>query len=291
MVDFGKNLVGFNVINYLARNLDNVLVGRFAGAEALGLYSRAYALLTMPLTQLNAPAAAVAVPALSRLTDAPERYRRAYCSLIEKIQMVSVPGIAWLILCADWVIVLFLGPRWRGAAIIYSLLGLAGILQPLGNSTGWLFISQGRTKEMFRWGLVGGGLTIASFVVGLPWGAVGVAAAYGLAGPLVLSPALFWYVTRRGPVSQADLYGTLKLPALAAAAVTLSTLGLRQLGPLDPIVGLAISTPAAVAVTLIVYGLHPRGRKSLAEAGQLLYETVLNRSERSPGASSAAVRT
>src|SRR5262245_15436776 len=50
---FGGHLAGFNVINYLARNLDNVLVGRFAGAGALGLYSRAYQLLMMPLNQIN----------------------------------------------------------------------------------------------------------------------------------------------------------------------------------------------------------------------------------------------
>ncbi len=249
----------------------------------------------MPLSQFNAPAAAVAVPALSRLVDTPERYRRAYCSPIEKIQMISVPGIAWLIVGADWVVVLFLGPRGHGAAVMYSLLGRAGILQPLANSTGWLFISQGRAKEMFRWGLAGRGLTIASFVVWLPWGAVGVAAAYGVACPLVLSPLLFWYVSRHGPVSQADLYGTLKLPALAAAAVALSTLSLRQVRLLaDPIVGLAVTIPAAINVSPLVYGIHPRGRKSLAEAGQSMYQTILHWSalpERSPRAPGAAVRT
>jgi O-antigen/teichoic acid export membrane protein len=295
MVHFGRNLVGFNVINYLARNLDNVLVGRFAGAEALGFYSRAYGLLMMPLSQLNAPAAAVAVPALSRLIDSPERYRRAYCSLIEKIQMISVPAIATLIVCADWVVVLFLGPRWHRVAVIYALLGFAGILQPLANSMGWLFISQGRTMEMFRWSVIGGGLTIASFVVGLPWGAVGVAAALGLTGPLVISPLLFWYVSRHGPVSQTDLYRTLELPVMAAAAVFCSTLALRQLKPLAaPLIGLAVSVPVAIAVSLIVYAIHPRGRRSLTEAGHLLYQTLVDKpplQEPSPETPSAAVRT
>jgi O-antigen/teichoic acid export membrane protein len=278
MIAFGGNLVGFNLVNYLARNLDNVLVGRFAGAGALGLYSRAYGLLMMPLQQINAPLAAVAVPALSRLVDAPQRYRRAYCSLVAKIQMVSAPAIAFLIVCADWVIVLILGPRWHGAAVIYAWLGLAGILQPLTNTTGWLFISQGRTRDMFRWSLIGGGLVIASFVVGLPWGAVGVAAAYGLTGPLVRLPLILWYVSRRGPVSQADLYETMKLPAVAAAAVASSTWCLRQLMPLaDPIVGLAVSIPVAIAASLIVYAIHPVGRRNLAEAGQMLLETLADR--------------
>jgi PST family polysaccharide transporter len=278
MVAFGRNLVGFNVVNYLARNLDNVLVGKSAGAQALGLYSRAYSLLMMPLHHINAPLAAVAVPALSRLVDAPQRYRRAYCNVVQKIQMVSAPATAFLIVCADWVIVLLLGPRWHGAAVIYALLGVAGMMQPLTNTSGWLFISQGRTMDMFRWGLIGSGLTIASFVVGLPWGAVGVAAAYGFSGPLVRVPILFWCISRRGPVSQADLYGTLKLPAMAAAAVACATWGLRQVRPMaDPIVGLAVTIPVAIAVTLIVYAIHPAGRRNLTEAGQMLRQAVADR--------------
>jgi PST family polysaccharide transporter len=278
MVAFGQNLVGANVINYLSRNLDNVLIGKFVGVEALGLYSRAYGLLMMPLNQLNAPLAAVAVPALSRLVDTPQRYRRAYCNLVEKMQMISVPGIGFLIVCADWVVALLLGPRWHGAAGIYALLGVAGILQPLGNTTGWLFISQGRGREMFRWGLIGGTLTIASFLVGLRWGAVGVAAAYGLTGPLLRTPLLLWYVSRRGPVSSSDLYGTLRLPAMAAIAVASSVWGLRQVSGLaDPIVGLAVTIPVAIAVTLIVYAIDPGGRRSLADAGQMLLQALAAR--------------
>jgi O-antigen/teichoic acid export membrane protein len=290
MVAFGRNLVGYNVFQYMWRNLDNVLVGRFVGAEALGLYSRAYGLLSMPLNQLNAPMAAVAIPALSRLADAPERYRRAYCSVVEKIQMVSVPGIAYLILCADWVIALLLGPRWHSAAVMYAYLGLAGIVQPLANTTGWLFITQGRTKEMFRWGLINGGLVMASWVVGLPWGAVGVSAAYGISGLLLRTPLLFWYVCRRGPITQADLYGTLKLSGTAAAGVACSIWALRQMPPLaDPLVGLAVSIPVAVAVSLVVYAISPRGRRILLETARLVPQAIVNR--RQEATSAAATRT
>jgi PST family polysaccharide transporter len=273
MLRFGGNLVGVNLSYYLARNLDKVLLGRFAGAAALGLYSRAYALLTMPLQQVNAPLSAVALPALSRLVNEPEGYRRAYCSLAEKIQMVSVPGIALLLVCADWVTRILLGPGWEGAALLYTLLGLAGIVQPLTNTTGWLFLTQGRAAEALRWSLTSGALTVLSFVAGLPWGAVGVAAGYGIVSLLLKAPLGIWYVSRHSPVSQADLYGTMRLPGLAALAVAASTWGLRQATrPQDPVLGLAVALPLAIAATLIVYGSHPRGRKSLAEAGQMLLQ-------------------
>src|SRR5205823_9595149 len=66
-------------------NLDNVLLGRYWGASQLGLYSRGYQLMTLPIDQINGPITTVAVPALSRLADSPERYRQAYLRIIEKI--------------------------------------------------------------------------------------------------------------------------------------------------------------------------------------------------------------
>ena len=78
MLSYGGDLTGFNFMSYFARNMDNLLIGKFWGAYQLGVYSRAYQMLLMPMQQINAPLAAVAVPALSRLADSPERYRAAY---------------------------------------------------------------------------------------------------------------------------------------------------------------------------------------------------------------------
>src|SRR2546430_13623805 len=101
-------------VNYFARNLDNVLLGRYWGASQLGLYSRGYQLMTLPIDQINGPITTVAVPALSRLADSPERYRQAYLRIIEKIAMVTMPLMAFLIMTSDWVVEVALGPRGQG---------------------------------------------------------------------------------------------------------------------------------------------------------------------------------
>src|SRR4029077_17468142 len=95
MLLFGGNLTGFSVINYWARNLDNLLIGRVWGAAQLGLYSRAYQLLLLPVNQITVPITAVAMPALSRLVDSPERYRRAYVRILAKLAMVTMPLMAF----------------------------------------------------------------------------------------------------------------------------------------------------------------------------------------------------
>src|SRR5438046_8051456 len=96
MLAYGGNLTGFNVMTFFARNTDNALIGKFWGAYQLGVYSRAYQLLLMPMSQINNPLVAVAVPALSRLTDSPERYRAAYLKIVEKIAMITMPGIVFM---------------------------------------------------------------------------------------------------------------------------------------------------------------------------------------------------
>ena len=181
--------------------------------------------------------------------------------------MVSVPATAFLMVSADWVILVALGSQWQAAAGIYALLGLAGLVQPLASSTGWLFTSQGRVSEMSRWGLIGGALSITSFIVGLPWGAAGVAAAYGGTGLAIRAPLLFWYVSRNGPVRQRDLYRTLSLPLAAGCAVACAVYGLRMLISFHrPILGLAASGVVALVAIALVYGLHERGRARIASA-------------------------
>src|SRR4030095_10140235 len=46
---FGASLTGFNVLNYFTRNADNLLIGRYLGAQDLGLYDFAYRVMLYPL--------------------------------------------------------------------------------------------------------------------------------------------------------------------------------------------------------------------------------------------------
>ncbi len=78
MLKFGGNLSGFNVVNYVSANFDNVMIRAIWGPAALGVYSQAYRLLVLPIRQINGPLTAVAVPALSRLVDEPESYRKFF---------------------------------------------------------------------------------------------------------------------------------------------------------------------------------------------------------------------
>jgi O-antigen/teichoic acid export membrane protein len=277
MLHFGGHLTGFQVVNYFGRNIDNLLIGRVWGAGPLGLYTRAYQLLMLPIRQINAPLASVGLPALGRLRGEPERYRKVYLRVLEKIALITMPGVALLIATSDWVIRLVLGPGWEGAGTIFTWLGVAALIQPVANTTGWLFISQERGKDMFRWGLIGTAVSVVAIVVGLPWGAVGVAAAYAVSDLVIKTPLLFWYVGRSGPVRAGDIYRALLTPTLAAGGTLASVLAFRGLVTLAPLQGLLLSVLLGLVATIGVLVLTPGGRAALRDIRR--FGTLLNTRE------------
>ena len=277
MLSYGGNLTGYSLMSFFARNVDNALIGKFWGAYQLGIYSRAYQMLLMPMAQINNPLVAVAVPALSRLSDSPARYRAAFLKILEKIAMVTMPGVIFMIANSDWLVLFLLGPQWRGAARIFMLLGLAAFIQPTARAVLWLFTTQGRAREMFHWGVMSAVIAIVSIVAGLPWGAAGVAASYAATDLLITTPLLFWYVGRRGPVRGGDFYRTIA-PAIAASLCSLAALLFIRPwleGWSHLIARLSVAFVVTIAVSLLVFAALPAGRlamRSFRETLMLLWK-------------------
>ncbi|MGH9872014.1 MAG: lipopolysaccharide biosynthesis protein [Pyrinomonadaceae bacterium] len=266
MIVFGRNFTGFSIVNYFSRNLDNLLIGKFWGAQQLGLYGRAYQLMTLPLDQINEPITSVAIPALSRMTDSAERYRQAYLRMLQKIAILTMPCVVLMIVTADWLVAIVLGPQWAGTTSIFRLLGIVGIFQPIVNTTGWLFLTQGRSHDMFKWGLISAPITVGSIIAGLPWGALGVATSYSLVQLCITYPLLFWFVGRKGPVRAGDFYRTVSHIAFASLAALIVCYALRRLIEIsNPFFGIGFCAVAAIATALLVLLATTSGRDALRD--------------------------
>jgi O-antigen/teichoic acid export membrane protein len=270
LLRFGGHVSGFQVINYIERNLDNVLVGRFAGAEQLGFYSRAYSLMRIPLDQINA-LSSVVVPTLSRLAPEPATYRTAYCKLSRCVLLLFVPLTPVLIYAADWLIPTVLGAQWRGSVPIFQCLAFGLLVKPLLNTTGWLWVTQGRTEELWRWGKLGGLIAVASFVVGLPWGALGVAAAYTVTDIVVRTPIVVWWIGRSGPVRSRDLLAAVA-PGWTAGVVVAGCYPMldRALLGLEPGVRVALCSIGSLGLGFGVAYVTPWGRRALRESADMV---------------------
>ncbi|GAA1998042.1 lipopolysaccharide biosynthesis protein [Microbacterium ulmi] len=243
-VTTGGSIFGVQLLNYAARNLDNVVIGQQLGPAALGQYSRAYALFLLPQQQLTAPLGRVALPVLASLQDDPDRYRRYVRGSLTVLGYLSLPTYAIASAVAAPLMLVLLGPGWDQAAQVFALLAIAGAAQGIGNVQGWLYITLGRAHRQLVYFLITKPIVIALFFVGIWWnGLVGLALLYGLATVLVDVVPGFAVAIRgtfvRGwaDVAQPLLRPLLLVPFAYAAAVGAVAASAGLAAPLQVVAG------------------------------------------------------
>jgi O-antigen/teichoic acid export membrane protein len=222
LLSFGANITAGSLMYSLARGADNLLIGRFFGAAAVGLYSRASILLIRPLEQFTAPINAVLVPALSRIQGQHDRYRRTFLQVFEAIALTSFLFTGLFLALARPITLAVLGPKWEAAAVIFAGFTIAALSYPLTAASTWLFASQGRGKDWVLTSSIVSSVTLCSFLAGLPFGPAGVAICYSAACVLIELPFVYYIAGRRGPVTRKDLWiGSLRhLPVWGIACGT-----------------------------------------------------------------------
>jgi PST family polysaccharide transporter len=190
LVTFGGYSAAYGIVNYFARNLDNVLVGKFWGATALGFYSRAYFLMTLPSMIVMGVFSGVLIPAMASLRKHPVRMEAAYIRALRLITVLGCASAVGLAATATELVDVVYGPKWRAVVPILLWLSAASILQPIQNTAQWLYIVAERGRGMFIMGLVVAGSAALAFAIGIPSGPVGVARAYAVANTIVAYPVL-----------------------------------------------------------------------------------------------------
>jgi O-antigen/teichoic acid export membrane protein len=255
MIAFGGNVAASYFVINVSRSADNVLIGWRWGAGPLGLYSRAYNLLMIPVRQLTVPAGSVAVPAFSRTQDDPERFARYYLKAVNLILWISAPVFGFLFVAAHPVIVLMLGHQWGEAAPVFQILTISALGQLLLDSTTWLLVSRGQSRRLLKLLLIFSPILVCSYAIGLPFGIKGVA----LSGSLVMLLILPWMLQfsfRETSLTLPRLGRAIFYPvALSLFGVLTAGMVLRLAGPADTISELfvgALGFLAAYALSALI---------------------------------------
>lgn len=228
MVKFGGSVAGSYLVININRSIDNILIGWYWGAHLLGLYSRAYSLLMLPIKQLSIPAASVAVPAFSVIQREPGRFGRYYLRAVNLMLWISAPVVCFLFVSAEPVIVLVLGSQWIAAAPVFRILAISALAQVLLESMIWSLVSRALTGRLLRLVLIGSPVLIASFAVALPFGPKGVA----LAGSLAFVAGIPWLLRSSftgTDLELRDLGQAIICPLCVAGGAVLVAEGLQRL--------------------------------------------------------------
>lgn len=274
LLRFGGHITGSRVAAFLGRNLDNVLIGKVWGDEALAFYIKAYQLLMLPVQQLIGPLGDVVIPALSRLQGNPDAFQAFYYRTLRVLSLVTMPVTVGLAVASDEVILLVLGPQWHRASAIFLFLVPAAFVNTLNGASGWIWISLNQTDRQLRWAMAVLPVTLLSFAIGVVWGPEGVAVAFSIV-QVTLRYVGLSYCYRGVPFMHLrDLRAAMWRPAFASitAGAAVLALGLT-LGPHpNLLVQLFAKALSYTVLYLLLLLCVPGGRSALTEVAALLKE-------------------
>lgn len=156
-----------NVVAYLSRNLDSILVGKFMGMKELGYYNKSFNLMLMPIQYIAGVLTPVMLPSFSKYQHDLNFIRDNYTKILRFFAFVGIPLCSILFFCADELILLFFGNQWGRSVPCFKILALSVPFQIQGMSSGSIFQATGQTKAMFWNGAIGAIFTLSSFAIGV----------------------------------------------------------------------------------------------------------------------------
>jgi PST family polysaccharide transporter len=188
---YSLNLVGFNVINYIARNSDYFLIAKFLGNKPLGHYYLAYRIMLYPLQNITSVVSRVIFPSFSKVQNDNIKLRQAYLRLTNSIAVLTFPMMAGMAVVSYEFTSAFFGTNWdsRLIALLIIILAPVGAIQSLIATVGSLYQVKGKTDWMFKWSIFSTLLIVTGFVIGLNWGTIGIAGSYLICNLILLYPA------------------------------------------------------------------------------------------------------
>jgi len=250
MLKFGMHVSGFSFANYFAQNMDKVLLGRYCGNVDLGLYTKAYQLMMLPMANIKVPLTQVALPALSNLQKDKLAFRAYYLELLRFVAFISMPLAVFMFVCADNIIGVLLGGQWGKAIVIFQVLALFSFIQPVMSTTGIVLVSLGQTKRYLQLGVIRSLVVVVTFCVAVKWGAIGIAVAYAMINYGLILPHL-WFSFSKSPLSIKFFIKTISKAAILSIVTGCIVFFMRQkffLQQTD-----CISLLSCLVIVLVIY--------------------------------------
>lgn len=265
-----------HLLTFAQNNVDTFVIGVRLGAGPLGLYNRAFQLITMPAVRLTAPLTQVVVPILNARSAG-----RGWVGPLLRLQ-VSVGGGMILLFSvaagvADVLIPLALGDGWEGSVRVFKILAIGACASALSNISYWGFIVNQQGRELLRYNLVSKPAAIGCILAGSLFGLEGVAWGY-TAGLFVSWPLNLIWLARTAGLPGWRFFGNgMFLLVSGVAAGLIASLPIRIEIASNEWVQMVCGSVMGIA-TMLLFTLAPRSSRSVAMSSLSEIVPLLKRS-------------
>jgi lipopolysaccharide exporter len=245
---FASHVWAARLADMLVSQLDKVVIGALLGTLALGLYSRAYLLVALPLNLIGAAVTTVLVPSLARAATDGGALKREFLATTEAIATATFPAfIGAAALASPLVGVMFGRGRdwnWAEVATLLAIMAPVAALDTLGQPQRSMMIARGRAGLALGVSLASGALVITGIAIGAQHSLVG--AAWGYAAATVTDFLICSVLALRLIGASPLEYGRRLLRTAASAAAMYAAVGL-----LRPVLA-ARDVPEALQLAILV---------------------------------------
>ncbi|MBP6178007.1 MAG: lipopolysaccharide biosynthesis protein [Anaerolineales bacterium] len=219
LLNYGVKYVGADIVSVILLNLDYVLVGRFLGAEALGVYTLAFKLPDLIVLQFARSLSSVIFPIYSKMRDIPGSMAKGYLMTTRYISLITVPLGLGLALVAEPFTHLVFTDKWIEAVPAIQGIAIYALLLSLSYNAGGAYKASGK-PQINTWT----GLFRLSLLFPALWWAVAVAksiVAVSWAHALValIGTTVYTYVAARMLEIPLIRVGGALAPALSSGAL------------------------------------------------------------------------
>lgn len=214
---FSRDVMLSNIAWYAYDNADFGVAGRVLGQVPLGNYTVAWAISSAPVEKIANLVATVTPSFFSALQSDKAELRRYLLRLTEILSFVTVPASMGLVLTADYLVPVLLGPKWFGVVGPLRLLGVFVAARSITTILPNLLIAIGDVSFVMRVSICAAMVMPVAFLIGSRWGTNGIAATWVIAYPLITIPT-YYRVLKLTSLSVKE-YASAVAPALSASGI------------------------------------------------------------------------
>lgn len=249
--NFGFSILGETSVNYWSRNFDNFIIAKVLGNTELGLYTRAYSLMLLPLRNISSVITRVMFPAFSKKQDDIPTIKHYYLLIIKYIALFTFPAMVGLSLVSKEFVLLTFGNIWKGMIPVLSILSLVGAIQSIFFLNGMIYNSLGRANIAFRISLLVNFVLIIAFSIGVNYGIIGMAWSYLIASLLLYIP-IYSTAIKQIDITLAEVFQNLKGILLATITMAIALLILNSCYTFSILFGLILKTSLGSSIYFLV---------------------------------------
>ena len=258
---FGVGFTGVQVLYYLTRQLDSVLVGRYLGAAMLGYYTLAYRFILHVTHAVAGVVVRVMFPIIASIQNRPDHFREAYLRALSGVATLLFPVLSAVFVSAGDIVRIVFGDAWQPLVPLVRIFCVIGMFQCTMATTGPVFWARRRMGLLLVIMVVAVPVVGIPVGVGLRWGVGGVAVAL-LGASVVVWTMTHGVANRILGLSPRRFFRALVWPAVfmvtvgIVSAAVQQVLGTGEARGLDELV-LVVGMGLAAGVAVLWFGRAP----------------------------------